>query len=118
MSIYISGMDMPKSCSECFADNNGWCNILGCSIGDSVALRMVERRRDCPLVEVSPHGRLIDADALMDGWMNLREATKYGNETAEQQAHSYSTMMMYEIADEIDDAETIIPADPAEEDAE
>lgn len=61
-------------------------------------------------VEIPDHGRLIDADALMDGWMNLREATKYGNKTAEEQAHSYSTMMMYEIADEIEDADTIIPA--------
>jgi len=37
----------------------------------------------------------------------LKEATKYGNRDAEQQAHSYNTMMMYEIADMIDDAPTI-----------
>lgn len=56
------------------------------------------------------HGRLIDADELIKQY-NLDEATKYGNKNAKQQAHSYSTMMLYEIADMIDDAPTIIDAD-------
>lgn len=59
------------------------------------------------------HGRLIDADALIRQY-NLDEATKYGNKNAKQQAHSYSTMMLYEIADMIDDAPTIIEADKGE----
>lgn len=33
----------------------------------------------------------------------LKDCTKYGNETAEQQAKSYSTMMMYEVKDLVDD---------------
>ena len=49
--------------------------------------------------------RLIDADALLEQY-NLKDATKYGNKDAEQQAHSYSTMMLYEIADMIEDAPT------------
>ena len=49
--------------------------------------------------------RLIDADALLEQY-NLKDATKYGNNDAEQQAHSYSTMMLYEIADMIEDAPT------------
>ena len=56
------------------------------------------------------HGRLIDADELIKQY-KLDEATKYGNKNAKQQAHSYSTMMLYEIADMIDDAPTIIEAD-------
>lgn len=50
--------------------------------------------------------RLIDADALMEKY-NLKDATKYGNRDVEQQNHSYSTMMLYEVADMIDDAPTI-----------
>ena len=50
--------------------------------------------------------RLIDADALLEQY-NLKDATKYGNKDAEQQAHSYSTMMLYEIADMIEDAPTV-----------
>lgn len=49
--------------------------------------------------------RLIDADALLEQY-NLNDATKYGNKDSEQQAHSYSTMMLYKIADMIEDAPT------------
>ena len=47
--------------------------------------------------------RLIDADLLMENY-DLKSATKYGNKTAKQQVHSYSTLMMYEVADMIEDA--------------
>lgn len=50
--------------------------------------------------------RLIDADALMEKY-NLKDATKYGNRDAEQQNRSYSTMMLYEVADMLEDAPTI-----------
>ena len=56
------------------------------------------------------HGRLIDADAEIKKW-GLDKATKYGNETSEQQHFSYSSMMMYEIADILDDANVILEAD-------
>ena len=55
------------------------------------------------------HGDLVDCNELLKQY-GLENATKYGNKDAEQQKHSYSTMMMYEIADMIEDAETIIPA--------
>lgn len=101
MGIYIKCMEMPKKegliypIRICF--DGKVLGYYGNVIGQAI--------------ELPPHGRLIDADALMDGWMNLREATKYGNKTKEQLEHSYSTMMMYEIADVIEDAPTIIPAD-------
>ena len=46
------------------------------------------------------------------GKHRLSDAVKYGNKNAEQSSFSYSTPMMYEIADEIDDApsfETELP---------
>ena len=54
--------------------------------------------------------RLIDADLLLEQY-NLNDATKYGNKDAKQQAHSYSTMMLYEIADMIEDAPTAYDVD-------
>ena len=54
--------------------------------------------------------RLIDADALLEQY-SLKDATKYGNKDAEQQTHSYSTMMLYEIADMIEDAPTAYDPD-------
>lgn len=38
----------------------------------------------------------------------LKDCTKYGNRNAEQQEKSYNTMMMYEVADLIDDLIEIV----------
>ena len=48
----------------------------------------------------------IEREALMRNFCgyDLTKCVKYGNENAEQQHDSYSTMMMYEIAYEIEDA--------------
>ena len=54
--------------------------------------------------------RLINADALLEQY-NLKDATKYGNKDAQQQNHSYSTLMLYEIADMIEDAPTAYDVD-------
>ena len=54
--------------------------------------------------------RLIDADVLLEQY-NLKDATKYGNKDAEQQTHSYGTMMLYEIADMIEGAPTAYDVD-------
>ena len=53
---------------------------------------------------------LIDKGALLEQY-GLKDATKYGNKDAEQQAHSYSTLMLYEIADMIDDMPTVTEAE-------
>ena len=47
--IYIKGMKMPTRCAECFMYQCGATSM-----------------DDCPLIPVPDHGRLIDADALMD----------------------------------------------------
>jgi hypothetical protein len=47
---------------------------------------------------------LISRKELKQKFQWIAKATKYGNEDAEQQNFSYSTMMMYEIADMIEDA--------------
>lgn len=54
MGVYVNGMEMPKNCG-------------GCPLRASCVHRiyMEERPPDCPLVPVPPHGRLIDADALI-----------------------------------------------------
>ena len=38
----------------------------------------------------------------------LKDCTKYGNKNAKQQERSYSTMMMYEVADLVDDLIEIV----------
>ena len=61
--------------------------------------------------------RLIDADALLEQY-NIKDATKYGNKDAEQQEHSYGTMMLYEIADMIESAPTAYDIDKVVEELE
>lgn len=56
MGIYIKGMEMPKSCWDCFACHDGWCIINQKIEGHRTVTH------SCPLIEVPPHGRLIDAD--------------------------------------------------------
>ena len=78
MSILIKDMEMPKSCSDCPCidlDNDEYeCAVCGISKklipwkwANTQGIDVIYLRpTDCPLVEVpTPHGRLIDADALM-----------------------------------------------------
>lgn len=44
----------------------------------------------------------------------LKDCTKYGNKTAEQQSKSYDTMMMYEVNDLVDDLLEIVKAGGAD----
>ena len=56
------------------------------------------------LLEMQPTAFDIDkvVDELEERTDFLKNCTKYGNKNAEQQAESYSTMMMYEVADLVD----------------
>ena len=102
MGVYIKGMEMPNNCHECefvdilptcpcrkMADDDFWNNV-------SLA---VEGHKDCPLVEVQPHDRLIDADALADNW--------YYASAALQQDDVRKVVCL----DDIDSAPTIIEAE-------
>ena len=44
----------------------------------------------------------------------LKDCTKYGNKTEEQQSKSYDTMMMYEVKDLVDDLLEIVKAGGAD----
>lgn len=72
MSILINGAKMPKTCNECQSTLGLFCNE--CPLfkdfpkeftGESELLEHT-RLSDCPLVEIPPHGRLIDVDKLKD----------------------------------------------------
>ena len=62
MGVYIEGMEIPSSCNECPLER---IERYVCSItGKAYNWGLKTRPTDCPLVEIPPHGRLIDADAL------------------------------------------------------
>lgn len=82
MGTYIKGMEMPKRCvgCACYDRTRGdeiytydGCNALGMRFNENVSYGANIHDpfegiyKDCPLVPVkTPHGRLIDADALVD----------------------------------------------------
>ena len=108
MSIYIPGMDMPTSCLKCpFCDDDFDDNYFGlCCLLTGTRFDGDERLNDCPLIEVPPHGRLGDLDALRaefpmpSNWNNANEVLCH----------------ITGIWAEIDAAPTIIPADVADKD--
>lgn len=67
--ILIKGMKMPTNCNNCWAlDDYGdypRCRITEEQRGYKFPIRE-KRMGNCPLVPVPPHGRLIDADALLN----------------------------------------------------
>ena len=73
MSVLINGMEMPTNCADCPLNYDQ----MACAVtwtrwwSDSMVIMNFdsdkERMPNCPLIEVpTPHGRLIDADAIQD----------------------------------------------------
>lgn len=66
MSILIKEMAMPKNCAECeisqaYDIRSTWCPLTFTTQAE------LKRQDNCPLIELPPHGDLIDRDALMSG---------------------------------------------------
>lgn len=71
MSILIPGMEMPTRCWDCpMCYDMMACTITGLNwYRDTVDLSIdpaEERMPNCPLIELPPHGRLVDADAMLE----------------------------------------------------
>lgn len=66
MSVLIKGMEMPNSCYDCRLFVDSWCYAFGIDDWRNAYNKPPkgERLDNCPLVEVPPHGRLIDADDI------------------------------------------------------
>jgi hypothetical protein len=48
--------------------------------------------------------------AVVERTSFLKDCTKYGNQTTDQQSKSYDTMMMYEVKDLVEDLLEIVKA--------
>lgn len=64
MSILIKGMEMPKYCYTCPAYD--YIKSFCCVLRTKVINLNDNRYKDCPLIAVPTHGRLIDADKLIE----------------------------------------------------
>ena len=89
MSVIVKNMEMPKTCADCHdADLPTAIAWLGAKcpwahgiIDPGVYDLRHERHPDCPLVELPPHGDLIDRDALLAEYeRDERAADEHGRE--------------------------------------
>ena len=115
MSVYIKGIKMPicRTCPVC--DEKLFGNY--CRITEEIVSFGFEKGENCPLIPVRPHGRLIDADALMEGF-SAAENTMYehGREftfSFLNEAQVVSTEWYY-VQQMLEDAPTIIEAEEGE----
>lgn len=99
MSILIKGMEMPK-------DGVYWCEI---SVAGDIAMITIhgEDRKSFPLVPVSPHGRLIDADELRSTMYH--EAFETDSQMQKWDSGCWIRYKMFE--QQLDSAPTIIEAE-------
>ena len=107
MGVYIMGMEMPKGCAFCrIGKRNG--KKMVCQLCDEEwdihdPMSADHRLDNCPLRPVPPHGRLIDADAL------IREL-----EITEEDDHNGATLLMAVFLEVLKSAPTVIDAEEGE----
>lgn len=81
MSVIVKGMKMPTSCYDCncfIRDSDGidYCCLLMQDIEDND-----KRDDDCQLIELPPHGDLIDRGDLVTSFNeSIEECHKWANE--------------------------------------
>ena len=101
MSILINGMEMPDNCALCPMWDAGNC----LAAAEAIICEYNKRPSDCPLANVPPHRRLIDADEFFKDICNsLNEMTAIGIAVDGE-------WMWDKLNDALDNAPTIIPAE-------
>ena len=106
--ILIRGMEMPTRCGRCDMRipvfDDGMFDHYECCITAAIIDNLGEKMEDCPLVPVQPHGRLIDADALIRGLA-----------PTEDERHNGAALVLAVFLGLLNDAPTVIEAEEGEE---
>ena len=122
MRVYIKDLEVPKSCLNCkwleswmhsntltsmnkiYIEPRYFCHILR----KNIDLKKSSKADACPLVELPPHGRLIDADALMGV---IQDYIEEYSDLDEDGMHNLKWCAMKETEMAINAAPTIVEAD-------
>lgn len=118
MALYVPGLAMPRDCPMCkFAHYNALGQFSGCNLLGGrykYAMRSVPGYAEsncrpdwCPLIEVGPHGRLIDADAFAAYLTTGLLYAALGRGSVDPQLKEIVASLVADLAD----AETVIPAE-------
>ena len=104
MGIYSHGMKLPKDgCKSCVFD------ILGICLIRANMDKPYEVTHSCPLIELPPHGRLGDLDAMMA--KDTADFAEAMNVTASVSTRSLMHQIHAAIQKAIGGTEVIIPAE-------
>ena len=107
--IYIPGMEMPKRCLACQLNYDSCACILTGSRYYKHGVEFdpgEERLPDCPLIPVPNHGRLVDADALIEKIIEQENNDYNINHTPRNWARAFCAFEEVAL-----DAPTIIPGE-------
>jgi hypothetical protein len=108
-------MEMPSACSNCaFCEQNYFYTRAYCRISDDDDMMSIneirsKRRDNCPLVPVPPHGRCIDADALINKHFGKEFLSKVMTADEDDMGTALVNIPLV-----INNAPTIIPAEDGE----
>lgn len=102
--IYISGMEMPKSCGTCPIRHMVFHVGDECYLGAKIT-GYQQRPEDCPLVPVPEHGPLKDAWRLLDDMMEKSKLGDYKGHDGEY------GMSLHDMGQMLINSPTIIPAE-------
>ena len=103
MSVIVKNMEMPKNCQECDLYIEGACYAKG--YRDYRSIMDTAKPDDCPLVELPPHGRLIDVDEPMTKISTMMQEPDYQHE-----GENWMVGLIM-ARDAIDEAPTVIEAE-------
>ena len=101
MAIMIKGMEMPKNCVDCRFHKSLYCTLTDICTNSG---------QGCPLIELPPHGRLIDADALFKTAKEHHDLYYGATNQADKARRDECLQMMCDI----NDAPTVIEASEVE----
>ena len=108
--VYIPNIEKPKDCEECpiakVKSYSTYCPLKKCNIKKGYSFK------DCPLVALPSHGRLIDADELIKRNKESKGKLEAFKGDAKLTEFGYKSAI-WEIQD-LEDAPTII--EPSKED--
>ena len=117
MGVYIKGMEMPVTCCHCplmgydpdieLVDGGGETQGAYICVITHELIDNTKREEHCPLVPVSPHGRLIDADALRKSMYH--DAFETDTPMQKWDGGCWIRYKLFELQEEA--APTIIPAE-------
>lgn len=118
MTVLINSKDMPESCDNCglcgcYVREDGTEENYRCAVTMYPIRDFDKRHKNCPLVPVPPHGRLIDADALLE---RFEKEEKAADEHGRDFSFSFKSggencTEWWPVQQMLMDAPTIIPAE-------